>query len=201
MRAYMNLALARYALEQGTVVDLGGGKDPSYMKYLKGVQEASRTNIDKQHAPGSAGTIDFEKDALPYADSSVDQVLMLNVLEHIYHHGFFVGEAHRILKPGKQVLGFVPFLINYHADPHDYFRYTDEALERIFNDSGFSKTEVLPLGAGPFTANLNNLASFMPALFIAIGWPLYWLLDAIVVALKPSMKRRFPLGYLFVLTK
>jgi SAM-dependent methyltransferase len=201
MRACMNSALSEFTLEKGTVVDLGGGKDPSYFQYLKGVADTTVSNIDKQHAVGSAKDIDFEKDALPYANESVDQILMLNVLEHIYHHTFFVGESLRILKKGKTVIGFVPFLINYHADPHDYFRYTDEALRMIFTDAGFSKVDIRPLGQGPFAVNFNTLASFMPRALNFVLWPSHYLLDLLFVWLKPSLRKRFPLGYLFVLTK
>jgi len=201
MRSLMNIALSEHALEQGVVVDLGGGKNPSYFKFLKGVSGATISNIDKQYGAGSAAHVDFEKDSLPYADDSADQILMLNVLEHVYHHAFFVGEAFRILKPGKMVIGFVPFLINYHADPHDYFRYTHEALDKLFREAGFSEVAVKPLGMGPFSVNFNSLASFMPRAFNALVWPLYYLLDRALLVAKPGMTKRFPLGYLFVLTK
>jgi hypothetical protein len=126
---------------------------------------------------------------------------MLNVLEHIYHHAFFIGEAYRILKLGKSVIGFVPFLINYHADPHDYFRYTDEALRALFTEAGFREVTVIPIGFGPFAVNFNTLASFMPRAFNALVWPFYYALDAILLALKPGMAKRFPLGYVFILVK
>lgn len=201
MRALMNNALADYTLTKGIIVDLGGGKNPSYFGYLQGVSEATIENIDAQYGAGAAGQIDFEKDPLPYHDGSVDQVLMLNVLEHVYHHAFFVSEAHRILKDGGTVIGFVPFLINYHADPHDYFRYTHEALEKIFAEAGFSEVRVLPLGLGPFAVNFNTLASFLPRVLTALLWPAYYLLDRVLLAVKPDIRKRFPLGYLFILTK
>lgn len=201
MRSLMNIALSRHTLSKGVTVDLGGGKNPSYLGYLRGVADAEFHNVDKQHASGSAGTIDFEKDALPYEEGSIDQVLMLNVLEHVYHHTFFVGEAFRILKPGKTVIGFVPFLINYHADPHDYFRYTHEALRIICADTGFREVTITPIGLGPFAVNFNTLASFMPRMFNTLVWPAYYVLDRVVLALKPSLAKRFPLGYVFVLVK
>lgn len=201
LRSLMNLALSRHTLAPGVVVDLGGGKNPSYLGFLKGIDQATFKNIDMQHGEGAGRTIDFEKDRLPYEDESIDQVLMLNILEHVYNHQFFVGESRRILKTGSTVIGFVPFLINYHADPHDYFRYTHEALERIFTDAGFSNVEITPLGAGPFLLNFNTLASFMPHVFMTVLWPFYYALDSLLLSLKPGMRKRFPLGYLFVLTK
>lgn len=199
MRSLMNQALSSHTLESGVVLDLGGGKDPSYFNYLRRCEGTNIVNIDKQH--GKDRDIDFEIDALPYEDGSIDQILMLNLLEHIYNHRFLVGEAQRVLKEGKTVIGFVPFLINYHADPHDYFRYTDEALELLFREAGFRNVTIRTIGMGPFSVNFNTLASFMPSIFNAAVWPLHWLLDRILLAMKPGFRKRFPLGYLFVLTK
>jgi SAM-dependent methyltransferase len=201
LRSLMNISLSDYTLEPGVVVDLGGGNNPSYLGFLKGVKEATFKNIDMQHGEGDAKQIDFEKDPLPYESNSIDQVLMLNVLEHIYHHSFFAGEAHRILKPGKTVIGFVPFLINYHADPHDYFRYTHEALEKIFTEVGFKEVSIKPLGGGPFLLNFNTLASFLPRYITTVLWPFYYIVDRVLLSVKPTLAKRFPLGYLFVLTK
>lgn len=201
MRSLMNLALMDHTLEKGVVVDLGGGKNPSYLDFFQSAADSMLVNIDMQHAGGNAGTIDFEKDTLPYLTASVDQVLMLNILEHIYNHQFFIGESFRILKKGKRIVGFVPFLINYHADPHDYFRYTHEALERMFTETGFTQVKIDPVGLGPFAVNFNMLASFMPSIFNAVVWPVYYGLDRLVLAMRPGMRQRFPLGYMFVLTK
>jgi SAM-dependent methyltransferase len=201
MRACMNNALAAYTLTPGIVLDIGGGKNPSYFKYLKGVTATNVINIDKQHGEGARKDVDFETDRLPFDDSSLDEVLILNVLEHVYHHMHLAREMHRVLKEGKRVIGFVPFLINYHPDPRDYFRYTDEALETIFKEAGFAKVEVKPLGYGPFSVNFNNLASFMPWYLNAFAWPFTYAADRLLLAFKPSFKKRFPLGYLFILTK
>ncbi|KND47917.1 MAG: hypothetical protein AB199_04135 [Parcubacteria bacterium C7867-004] len=201
LRALMNLALRDHTLSPGITVDLGGGNNPSYLGYLKGVEATTFVNLDTQFGEGANAAIDFEKDALPYEDGSVDQVLMLNILEHIYNHRFFVGESFRILKPGKTVIGFVPFLINYHADPHDYFRYTHEALERIFTDAGFKSVDIRTLGGGPFLLNFNTIACFVPRQITMLLWPFYYALDVLVLRLRPALRKRFPLGYIFVLTK
>lgn len=201
LRSVMNSALSEYALAPGTVLDLGGGKDPSYFKFLRSNEQSVVINVDKQHGVGKERTIDFEKDALPYETATIDQVLMLNVMEHVYNHSFLAREAHRVLKSGSTLIGFVPFLINYHPDPSDYFRYTHEALKSIFTNVGFREVTIRPLGNGPFAVNFNNLASFMPPLFNGLVWPLYYVLDCLVIAYRPQLRKRFPVGYLFVLKK
>lgn len=198
-RSVMNIALSDFSLEKGIVLDIGGGNKPSYFKFMRvNLDETEVVNFDKQY---SQKHIDFEKDTLPYEDESIDQVLMFNILEHIYNHKFLVKEAFRILKKEKTLIGFVPFMINYHADPNDYFRYTHEALEKIFKETGFSEVEIRPLGYGPFSINFNNLASFMPTIFNFLVWPFYFVLDKILLSFKPDFRKRFPVGYLFVLKK
>jgi SAM-dependent methyltransferase len=200
MRALMNEALRSHTVQSGVVVDVGGGKNPSYRSYLQGWHAGVR-NLDKQHGEGASREVDFERDTLPFDDASVDQVLIFNVLEHVYHHEHLVRELRRILKEGKDVLGFVPFLINYHPDPHDYFRYTGEALRQIFKDAGFANIEIHTVGLGPFVVNGNTLASFMPRAVNTLVWPVVYAFDRLLLALKPSFAARFPLGYLFILTK
>lgn len=198
LRSMMNISLLEYEIKNGIVLDIGGGKNPSYFSFLKKNKEATIVNFDKKY---SGENIDFEKDRIPYDDNSVDQVLMFNILEHVYNHKFLMKEVYRVLKKDEKVLGFVPFMINYHADPNDYFRYTHEALEKIFKDVGFSKIEIIPLGYGPFSINFNNLASFMPTIFNVVVWPFYFVLDKILLMAKPGFKNRFPVGYLFILKK
>lgn len=199
MRSLMNLSLARYALASGTVLDLGGGKKPSYFQFIKQNPEARVTNIDKQYGAEWCKDIDFEHDRLPFDDASVQQVLVLNVFEHIYNHQHLAREIRRVIVRDGEVIGFVPFLINYHADPHDYFRYTHEALEKIFTETGFSHVSIIPIGYGPFALNFNTLASFLPRYCTTIMWPFYYVLDAILLLVKPGMRMRFPLGYIFEL--
>lgn len=201
MRSLMNIALSEYALETGDVLDVGGGNRPSYLTFLQNVEQANIINVDQQYGTDWRKKIDFEKDRLPFDENSVNQILVLNVLEHIYNHRHLVAEMHRVLKKNKTLIGFVPFLINYHADPHDYFRYTHEALRRIFVDAGFSTVSITPVGLGPFSLNFNTLASFVPRYIMVFVWPFSYALDRILLAVKPSMATRFPLGYMFLLTK
>jgi hypothetical protein len=48
---------------------------------------------------------------------------------------------------------------------------------------------------------LNTLSAFLPGILIVLAWPFYYALDALLLAIKPGMRTRFPLGYVFVLKK
>src|SRR3989344_6291891 len=195
LRAYTNYAVSGIEVK-GKTADIGGGKDPSYLRFLN-TTHATITSIDFKVEENK--TIDLEKDSLPFASDSVDSVLMFNILEHIYNHLFLAQEARRILKPGGGVLGFVPFLIQYHPDPHDYFRYTKEALGKIFKEAGFKVETIEEVGAGPFSVNFNNLMFAFPIFARVMLFPLYYVADLLALKWKPRLKERYPSGFKFEL--
>ena len=146
----------------------------------------------------SISGIDFETDSLAYADASIDTVVCCNVLEHIYNHRHLLAEMRRILAPEGRLIGFVPFLFNYHPDPQDYFRYTGTALARLLTDAGFAAPAIQEIGGGPFLLNFNTLAPTLPRLLRVCFFPFYAALDAVFLRLRPQAYKRYPLGYLFL---
>jgi SAM-dependent methyltransferase len=195
LRIMMNVGFRGYVLK-GRVVDIGGGRAPDYFDYFDLSRPTSTEALD-----GSISGIDFETDALPYMDESVDTALCANVLEHVYNHRFLVGEMHRILKTDGQLIGFVPFLIQYHPDPHDYFRYTKEALMRIFAEAGFKDIHIKEVGGGPFATNFNNIMLSVPRSIAALLFLVYWPLDRLFLKVRPKVRERYPLGFIFVMKK
>ncbi|MBC8509223.1 MAG: methyltransferase domain-containing protein [Chloroflexi bacterium] len=67
----------------------------------------------------------------PFRPASIDAVLMLNVLEHIYDtHAMFKSLA-ELLKPGGKLLLAIPFMVKMHQIPLDFVRYTHFTFEQI----------------------------------------------------------------------
>ncbi len=199
-RALFNHSLLDYSIH-GKVLDVGGGRNQDYLHFLNKKGDYTVVTADIIQPHGSVDFVDFEKDSLPYQNQSIDQALMFNILEHIYNHKFLVGETYRVLTSQGTVLGFVPFLVNYHPDPHDYFRYTKEALHRIFTDAGFKTCVVKEIGYGSFTVNFNNISLSMPRFIAVLIFPLHYVLDSILIKLRPRVRTRYPLGYLFYAEK
>ncbi len=195
-RLLMNTEIAKHSLS-GDVLDIGGGKKPSYVKLFNTGQLNTFNIIDFETIPD----YNLEKDRLPYHDASLDQILLFNILEHIYNYRFVVNEAYRVLKKNGVVLGFVPFLVNYHPDPHDYFRYTAEALDKIFSEAGFKDIDIKEIGGGPFYVNFNTILFSMPKISRIVIFPFYYFLDKIYLKLRPKASKRFALGYFFILKK
>jgi SAM-dependent methyltransferase len=190
-RILMNRALTANTI-RGRVVDIGGGRSPDYFSYLKKEENSSIEASDLSLSP-----INFETDTLPYESASIDTVIMCNILEHMYNYDHLLKEVRRIMRPGSELIGFVPFWVGYHPDPHDYFRYTHEALEKILEEAGFETIVVTRIGRGPLAANFNTIMLSIPRLLRPILYIPYALLDRLFLVLRPASAVRFPLGYLF----
>jgi hypothetical protein len=61
-----------------------------------------------------------------------------------------IAETLRILRPGGELIGLIPFMQGVHASPYDFQRYTSEGLRVLFDD--FDVIEIR--GYGPTSALL-----------------------------------------------
>ena len=160
-RSLMDLEAENFIL-RGEVLD--AGSKSTYASYYRGM-DVSKSNItftDLNPKSDKILEVNFEK-PLPINDESYDTVVAMNILEHIYDHNLFINEIARILKKNGELVGCVPFLIPYHADPNDYFRYTHTALSKILKNSGFKKIEIKKLGEGGLLCCSDLLYSYYPS--------------------------------------
>lgn len=51
------------------------------------------------------------------------------------------------MKPSGVMFFTVPFQARYHYIPHDYFRYTPAALEKMLTEAGFRQIVIQPRGS------------------------------------------------------
>jgi SAM-dependent methyltransferase len=159
-RILMNFAIRQRVQLRGRVADLGGGKNPSYWRFLdaSGV-ELIRVDLPNVGRPDVAASLE---DCLPFPANVFDAVLLFNVLEHVYAGDQLLAEIYRVLQPGGRLYLFVPFLVQVHPDPEDYRRYTGLALARMFDGVGFASWEITPVGE----ACQSIVAAAYPLLFV-----------------------------------
>lgn len=132
-------AIAAPALK-GRILDIGGGLGP-YREYLSHTSYYS-LEINPTLSPDIVGSaLD-----LPVRTGATDSVLCNEVLEHLSDPTGAVREIHRVLQPGGRVYATVPFLWCLHYEPHDYFRFTGDALRAIFEGAGFRVLRIEPIG-------------------------------------------------------
>ncbi len=110
--------------------------------------------------------VQFVADAhrIPFADGSVDAVVVQAVLEHVLEPARVVAEIHRVLRPGGLVYAETPFLQQVHEAAYDFTRFTESGHRWLFRD--FSRIDSGVVG-GP-------------------GVQLIWTLGAVVTGLTRS---------------
>ncbi|GAA2533785.1 class I SAM-dependent methyltransferase [Mycolicibacterium diernhoferi] len=132
----------------GDLVDLGCGKAPllgAYREHCSSIVLADWANSLHEN-PLLDIVIDLNKPLQAFENESFDVVVLSDVLEHIAEPSNLLSEISRILKPGGRLILNVPFLYQLHETPHDYFRYTQYALDRLIEKAGLEVKELVPLG-------------------------------------------------------
>lgn len=121
----------------GATLDLGAGTSkyrgiiyPNALKY---------TTFDIQ----GGKNINVVGDVLnpPFKDGEFDTVISTQVLEHVEKPWIMISQISRIIKPGGLCIITAPFMFPFHADPHDFFRYSKKGMESLFENEGFEIIE------------------------------------------------------------
>lgn len=188
----------------GELLDIGGGGGrASHYRFIPIAKGTTLRTVDVAPRPNTDFVLDITKERVPLPDNSQDAVFLFNVLEHVNAHDKVLAEVRRLLKQGGKLYGTIPFLVNVHPDPHDFVRFTGEALNELFVRNGFSVAALEPIGRGPFLAAYEQLDSLIPSVFHAVLLPLIWLADAVVQRLRPQrdFPSVFPLAYNFIVEK
>lgn len=133
----------------GMILDIGGGlridekrgnrlneqNRKSFGAYLDrpGVSYRVSDYTDQYHP-------DYVEDIhqLSFGDGSMDAVICMAVLEHVYDPKTAAEEIVRVLKPGGLAFLYVPFIYRYHAnttdDYKDYYRYSKDGIGYLFRE-------------------------------------------------------------------
>jgi SAM-dependent methyltransferase len=190
-RVFFNEAVRRgCAGLSGRVLDLAGGKSPSYLPLLPIGIDLVRTDL--KASPG-VEAVDINS-PLPFPDSSFDVVLLFNALYVAEDPRALAHEIFRVLKSKGEWYLVSPFVANEMPEPHDYLRYTAEGLERLCESSGFFSVEIERMGERASAATQLMHPFFLLNVFRALIFPLALLLDRLI----PRSVRNAhptPLGY------
>lgn len=124
---------------KGRVLNIGSGG----IKYTNLNKNAYLIAIDAD----TERSVDIFADAryLPFKNNSIENVLCIAVLEHIYQTQDVINEIYRIMKSKGILLLWVPFLQQYHAAPNDYHRFTKSGVELMLKNN-FNIDEIVQHG-------------------------------------------------------
>lgn len=131
---------------------------------------------------------------LPFPDQSFDAVVSDQVLEHIEGDPqVAIDEVFRILQPGGICLHTTCFINPIHGYPHDYWRFTAEALKLLSNGRG----AIIDIGGwgNPYVWLFTSIglryqpipdARWHPAHWIATKQVVEWPIVTWLLAKKPQ---------------
>jgi SAM-dependent methyltransferase len=199
-RTLLNYSLSEIELS-GSILDLGSkSNSASYNRFLKYIDPYKVTYTDWHQEGEDIIKLNLEE-KFSVSSENFDTVTCFNVLEHIYNYKNLASESNKILKSGGIFVGGTPFLVNYHKDPHDYYRYTHESLEKIFGEVGFVCKKIVYLGFGPMSASFSISMNVYPKFLRPFFAIITILLDGLLLKIKKNQRLKYPLGYLFVMKK
>lgn len=185
----------------GLTVDLGSGKGAyTYYDHIADVDrdKVITVNIAKEAKPDVLSDLEV---GLPFRNNSLKNVLLFNLLEHVYNYQNLCSEVYRVLEKGGRCYIFVAFLYRIHLDPNDYFRYSESALHNVLSRAGFTNVKVESLGFGAFTTSWFFLSSTqflkLPLLML---FPLCLRIDELIARRTPKdynlvYSAQYPLAY------
>lgn len=143
----------------GRLIDIGCGKMPYREHILKGSAVTQYVGLDIEGAIIYDATVrpdhTWDGITMPFENSSFDTAFATEVLEHCPDPQLTLSEVSRVLKPGGAFFFTVPFLWNLHEVPHDEYRFTPFALQRLLTGAGFTKIELE--GHGGWNASLAQM--------------------------------------------
>jgi SAM-dependent methyltransferase len=183
------------------VVNLGCGLGPQAVVYknsfarMVGVDLHAERLKDSHTLLAEHGVQRYETVCAPVEctglpDASFDKALAIDIIEHVPDPAAFLREAHRLLKPGAELLISVPAM-------HDHYVHTFRAIGRLLG----RKTHELPHGhwdahnsnhavsawrriiaATPFVIVRTRATTLWPPLHL-YGVPKFWFTNSLVRAI------------------
>ena len=193
---------------KGKTLDLGCGKVPLYGMYREYISDI--TCIDWENSLHDNQYLDLACDLtapLPLENEQFDTIILSDVLEHLPNPENLWREMFRILTPGGKILLNSPFYCWIHELPFDYYRYTEFALKRFAESSGFHIIVLEAIAGIP-----EILADILAKFFMRYSY-CKWISKTIqYLALKArktkiigriskKTSKLFPLGYFIVVEK
>ena len=157
------------ALPSERVLEIGEGKNSLYRKKVKATIYQT-LDIQKEIEPDICGSI-YE---IPMRDELYDIVIATEVLEHCYAPQKAVDEIYRILKQNGMCIVSTRFMYKIHGSPHDYYRFTDQALYHLFQKFRTKEIKFLGNMLGALWDSLYQKDWPWRILFL-INYPLRWL--------------------------
>ncbi len=136
----------------GRTLDLGAGR-LAWTDLVKTLTTTYIAGDISMQAKGLDVVFDTTK-SLPFSHEAFQTVFCCSVLEHVPDPEIALREIARILAPSGIAIVSVPFCLQLHDEPYDYYRFTSYGIELLTTRAGFEIQETVVNG-GLFHLVLN----------------------------------------------
>jgi SAM-dependent methyltransferase len=161
----------------GRLLDIGCGRKP-YQNLFR-VNEYVGLELDSpENRANKSADFFYEGKLFPFENGAFDGAICNQVLEHVFTPDEFLGEIHRVLKPGGKLLLTVPFVWDEHEQPHDYARYTSFGLKSLLEKNGFEMLEHRKINA-----DIRVLFQLTNAYLYKVLWTRWSVVNLLICAL------------------
>ena len=152
----------------GNILDVGCGSQP--FRVLLHTEKIKYVGLDFADAKSNFGyqdpdTVYYDGEVFPFDDSTFDNVLCTETLEHIASPSWFIGELSRVLKPNGTLIMTIPFAARWHFIPFDYFRYTPSSINNLLTNT-YKNIYIYARGNELTVACYKVLSMLIPLLFV-----------------------------------
>lgn len=143
IRSRLYISIKKFAPSfYGSILDIGCGSKP-YEDLFLNTKKYIGVDIEVSGHDHTSSKVDifYNGEILPFGDESFDNIVCVEVLEHVFNFNQLIREMHRVLRPGGKLLITVPFAFPEHEPPYDFFRYTSFGLNKLFETNNFALNE------------------------------------------------------------
>ena len=191
------IEIRKLNLHNGSILDVGSKKSSSNITNHLNTNEKINY-VDKFTKDPNDLIMDLEE-VNELNNKTFKNVLLFNVLEHIYNYKNCLKNCYSILDKDGFFYGSTPFFFRIHGSPNDYFRYTEQGLIKALDEAGFKNIQVRILNGGIFICFYNSISMITKKIPLLNNFLLIicQTLDALIALFSKDMKNIHPLGYFF----
>jgi SAM-dependent methyltransferase len=160
----------------GRLLDVGCGRKPYRELFLTNEYVGLEIDTPENRANKQADFF-YNGNSFPFADQDFNGAVCNQVLEHVFTPDLFLGEIHRVLKPGGLLLLTIPFVWDEHEQPWDYARYSSFGLKSLLSKNGFEVLEQQKINA-----DVRVLFQLVNAYLFKVLWTRWSVVNLLICA-------------------
>jgi SAM-dependent methyltransferase len=173
---------------RGRVLDVGAGRAP----WRELLNQTEYVGLDVEGSarfgmPRDIAVVYYDGKRFPFDNATFDHVLCVEVLEHVPDPAALLSEIRRVLRPAGTLVLTVPWSARQHHLPHDYFRFTRNALTALLQAAGFTPTKISERGNDVAAIANKILVIFVRLLFPRLRLNIIWTWPLAVLLLPVSL--------------